>query len=75
MFLTLFFLSRLFVFDDESDNDGPRSGSSGMCPFQFTSGNYFGCIRGGVSEMMKCYFPFFNGEMVKCFFPFCDGEM
>ena len=35
----LLFLSHFFFFDDESENDGSRYGSSGTCAFPFFSGN------------------------------------
>ena len=31
-----------------------------------------GCVSGSVYEMVKCSYPFFDGEMVNSFF---DGEM
>ena len=40
--------------------------------FQFYSINSVGCVSGSGYEMVKCYFPFFDGEMVNSFF---DGEM
>ena len=69
------FTTLLFFFDDESDNYGSGSGSSGMCSFPFSTGNYVGRVIDSGYEMGKCYFPFCDGEMVKCSFPFFDGEM
>ena len=63
-------LSRFSFFDEKSDNDGPGSGSSGTCPFPFSSVNSVGRVSGSGSEMMKCSFPFFDGEIVNCSFPF-----
>ena len=63
-----FFLSRFFFFNDESDNDASESGSFGMCPFTFSSGNSLVRASGGGSEMVKCFFPFYDVEMVKFFF-------
>ena len=87
MFTNIFIFIAFFLSDDESENVESGYGSSGTCPFPFSSGNYVGCVSGGgsgvfvlteiesIGEMMKCYFPFCDGEMVKCSFPFCDGEM
>ena len=65
MFTALFLLVAFFFFADESDNDGSGSGSSGTCPFPFSSGNSVGCVSGSEYEMVKCYFPFCDGEMLK----------
>ena len=70
-----FFLSRFFFFDEKSDNDESGSGSSGMFPFTFYSVNSVGRVNGSGYEMLKCSFPFFNGEMVNYSFPSFDGEM
>ena len=40
------FLSRFFFLNDESDNYGSGSGSSGTCAFPFCSGNYVGRVSG-----------------------------
>ena len=59
-FLSLFFLidlleflsfDGLYLFDDESDDDGSGSGSPGTCNFTFCSGNSVGsvsCVGSGV---------------------------
>ena len=42
------------MFDDESDNDGPGSGSTGTCPFPSFSGKSVGSVGkyvGGVSDV------------------------
>ena len=66
---------RRFFFGDESYNNGSGSGSSGTCPFSFSSGNSVGRFSGSGSEMVKYSFPFCDGEMVNCSLPFFDGEI
>ena len=41
----------LDLFDDESDNDGSRSGSPGTCNFPFFSGNSVGRVSGVCSDI------------------------
>ena len=41
-----FFLSRLFFFDDESEDDVSGSGSSGKCFFSFSSENFVRHVSG-----------------------------
>ena len=36
----------LYLFDDESDDDGSGSGSPGTCTFPFFSGNSVSCVSG-----------------------------
>ena len=49
MFMTLFFLSRLFFFDDEPDNDGSGSRSYGTCYFLYSSENSVGSVNSSKS--------------------------
>ena len=45
-FLYLLSLDESDFLDDESDNDGSDSGSSGMCAFPFRFGDSVGCVSG-----------------------------
>ena len=51
---------------------GPGHLVRALVPFSF--GNSVDRISGRGSEVVKCTFPFCDGEMVKCPFTFCDGE-
>ena len=44
--LELLFFDELYVFDDESDDDGSGSGSPGTCTFPFFSGKSVGSVSG-----------------------------
>ena len=44
--LELLFFNELYLFDDESDDDGSESGSPGTCKFSFCSGNFVGRFNG-----------------------------
>ena len=64
-----YFLLRFFFFDDESDNDGSGSGSSGTCDFPFYSGNYVDRVIGVGSGVFSTGIESIgDGEMVKCVF-------
>ena len=47
------FLSRFFLFDEKSDNDGCESSLSGTCPFPSSSGESVGCVSGSVIEIFS----------------------
>ena len=43
-FMELLSFDQLYLFDGESDNDGSRYRSPGMCAFQFCSGKFVGSV-------------------------------